>query len=212
MWLLSLVAPRILQNLGTAAIHGTIEAKREIATLLLNANTTTMAGLELWRRGFPLQVGIVIRNALETVAMAAALLCDHVAYDQFKAGTFQSTKAFTLVKRVWPIIGDQLGRANGSLSQHVTHIGPLYKQWQSVSTDVTENDIIALRAMLIPLKLTFHVLDLIAELVGYDAVDPRFYWLKHGPNQYQYRPTETGDAWMQTFLREHDLNRSRRPE
>jgi hypothetical protein len=212
MWFLHLLAPRILQTLGTAATREDIEAHREIATLLLNANTTTMAALELWRRGFPLQVGMLLRNALETVATAAAILCDGEAYQKFKAGTFESPKAFTIVKRVWPMIGAQLARANGDLSRNFTHVGPLYNQWQSVSAEIGESDVVALQAMLIPLKVTFHVLDLLGELVCYNAVETPRYWAKQGAGQYLYRPTSEGEAWMREFLSEHELNRAATPE
>src|SRR5207244_2123511 len=86
MWYLTQLLPRILMRLATAALEEGIEAKRDINALMLNANTTALAALELWRRGFPLQVGTLLRNAMETLATAAALNGDRRAYGEYKQG------------------------------------------------------------------------------------------------------------------------------
>lgn len=207
MWLLTQLLPRILIRLGRGSLEETVEAKRDINFLVLNANTTALAALELWRRGFPLQVGILLRNAVETIATATAINSDMQAYEHYKGGTFKSSKAFIIAKKVWPIIGDQLARVNGALSDDFTHLGHLYRRWQSVSVELNEEDIFALKTMLLPIKLTLHVLDVLSELTCYEFCDDRRYWTRLGPGAYQFAPTSEGQCWMQHFLAERDVQK-----
>lgn len=199
--------PRLLLRLGRSALEEKVKAKREIAVLLLNANTTTLAALEIWRRGYPLQVGILLRNAIETIATAAALNSDAQAYEDHKRKKFKSSAAFTIVKRVWPIIGDLLAHINGDLSRDFAHLGDFYRHWQAVSTELHDRDILALRTTLLPIKFTFHVLDVLSELTCYDFAEGRRYWSRLHPGAYQYSPTTEGQQWMQEFLVEHVTGR-----
>jgi hypothetical protein len=190
-----------MRRLGQAALHETVEARKQINELLLNANTTTLAALELWRRGFPLQVGILLRNVVEVLATAVAINSDSGAYKAYERGKFTSSKAFTIVKRVWPMVGTMLGRLNGGLSDEFIHVGRVFhRQWRFVTPELNEGDMAALTAMLMPLKAAFHSLDLISELTCYDfEADPR-YFTRLEAGVYQYRPTADAEAWMAKFL------------
>jgi hypothetical protein len=65
--LVNQVGVRVATNLVTHQEHVADGPEKTICTLLLNAMSSLMAALELMRRGFPLQVGILVRNALGNV-------------------------------------------------------------------------------------------------------------------------------------------------
>lgn len=201
MFLVNELAPRILRRLGRAALHETVEARQEINELLLNANETALAGLELWRRGFPLQVGVLLRNVVEVLATVVAINSDADSYKAYKRGKFTSSRAFTVVKKVWPLIGKALGRLNGGLSNEFVHVGSTFhRQWRFVTPELDEGDVAALTAMLATLKIAFHSLDLITELTCYTFEEDPRYFIRLDLGVYQYQPTADGKAWMTKFL------------
>lgn len=194
----------LFSRLTTALRQETVEAKKDIYILQLNALWTITASIELWRRAFLLQVGILLRNAVETITTAAVLNADRDAYRLYKSGTLNSSKSFTKVKHVWPVVGEVLGMANGFLSDEFTHLGEAYRSWQAVPFNLEERHTLALKQMLTPIKFTFHVLDLLSELTCYDSCPRPRYWKRIQPNAYKYEPTEDAKQWVRQLIGESE--------
>lgn len=203
MWHLSKLGPLLLERLGQLASSDATEGRKDVNILLLNANTTTLAALELWRRGYPFQAGILLRNVAETLATAATINGDMDLYRAYKSGGFKSSTAFTTAKKVLPRIAHALAKADGDLSNAFTHLGPLYRSWQFVTLDLTERDMLPLRTMLLSIKMMFHLLDVLSELVCYDFVTAPRYWERVQPGAYRFAPSPEGHWWIAEFLGPH---------
>jgi hypothetical protein len=59
---------------------------------------------------------------------------------------------------------------------------------------------VPLRAMLLSVKMMFHLLDVLRELVCYDFVPLPRYWERLKPGAYRYAPSPDGHRWMDEFL------------
>ncbi len=201
--LISELGITLFQRLTSALDQEASEPRRAILVLQLNAYHSIIAALELWRRGFALQSGVLLRNVVETIATAALLNSDPKAYEAYKRGSLKSSKSFTKVKSTWPEVGTLLGEVGGLLSNEFTHLGKMYKFWNRIPLDLEEQHILALRTMLLPIKICLHSHDLLSEVTCYDyCAKPRFI-KRIKPNMYQYDPTAEGQQWMEVFLVEH---------
>ncbi len=201
--LLAELGSTLLRRLTDALEQEKSEPRRAILVLQLNAYHSIIATLELWRRGFALQSGVLLRNVVETIVTAALLNSDPKAYEAYKRGSLKSSKSFTKVKSTWPEVGTLLGKVSGSLSNQFTHLGEMYKFWNRIPLDLEEQHILALRTMLLPIKICLHSLDLLSEMTCYNyCAKPRF-MKRIKPNMYQYDPTAEGQQWMEVFLVEH---------
>jgi hypothetical protein len=98
------------------------ESAPDVIVLQLNALSTTLGAIELWRRGLLNQEAILLRNAIETLATAAVLYGDEASYRRYKKGQFDSAKALTTVKKVWPVIGSMLAKADGFFSNEFVRL------------------------------------------------------------------------------------------
>ncbi len=192
----------VIQRIIASREGNQIPERKAVYPLLLNGLTTAMAASELWRRGFLLQVGILLRNALETIATAAVISMDRAAHDQYRQGRFDSSEAFTRVKKLWPEIGPFLARASGVLSNEFVHVGESYQGWQRISAALTEKDLECLKSMLLPLKVAFHVADVLSEMVCLEVVTSPRYWKNIGPNAYSYFLNEKGRERTRQLFRE----------
>jgi hypothetical protein len=147
-----------------------------------------------------LQVGILLRNAVETLATVAVLNSDKRAYEAYKSGRFKSSQAFTAVKTIWPFMGDVLGGLNGLFSNDFTNVGPLYQQWHIISSHLGEGEVFALKTLLSLMKLELHAIDLPSELIFYDYCEQPRYWAPLQANEFAYKPTIEGQPWMSEFF------------
>lgn len=198
--LIDVVGIRVASNLVAQHEHVADGPDKAICVLLLNAMSSLMAALELARRGFPIQVGILVRNSIEVMAVAAVINSDGQAYEKYKQGRLDSPSCIGIVKKTWPEVGSVLAKAWGNLSNDFTHVGNLYKRWQTVSSAPTYGELFALGTVLLAIKAALHTLDLLSEVTCYRYVqEPRF-WKRLEANKYMYDPTPEGKAWMETFL------------
>ena len=195
--LVNQIGVRVATNLVTNQEHVADGPEKTICTLLLNAMSSLMAALELMRRGFPLQVGILVRNALEVMALAAVINSDGQAYEKYKQDRLDSTSCIGLVKKAWPEVGSVLAKTWGDLSGDFAHVGFLYNHWKMVSPVPTNGDLFALGTVLLSIKGALHTLDLLSEVICYRHVHQPRFWKQLEANKYMYDPTPEGKAWME---------------
>jgi hypothetical protein len=193
--------PRDVHNVGE---YGTLLFERVIRTreseprplqkaaipLLLNGLTTVLAAVELWRRGLLLPVGILLRNALETIATVAVITHDKQAYERYQGGEYKSAEAFTDVKKAWPWIGGEIARISGFLSNEFVHVGETYRTWVAISKMLTEGDLRSLRRMMLPLKMTIYTFDLVTEVVCSAVIEKPRFLRPVSPGTYLLHPTQ----------------------
>ena len=85
--LLSKVGVILFQRLTNAFEQEKSEPRRAILVLQLNAFNSILAAIELWRRCFLIQTGVLLRNVLEAIVTAAVLNSDPKAYEAYKRGS-----------------------------------------------------------------------------------------------------------------------------
>lgn len=202
--LLSDLGVTLLSRLTTALSQETLEPKKNIYTLQLNALMTMTAALELWRRGFLMQEGVLIRNALEAIATSAVLNSDKQAYDLYKKGLLHSSKAITRAKAVWPVFGESLSRYYGFLSEEFTHLGDSYRSLQVLPFNLKDHHVRSLRHMLSPIIYCFHFLEVLSELTCYDFCARHLYWERVGSNAFQFKMTDEAKDLLRRFAGETD--------
>jgi len=186
---------------GTADVNE-IPERTPVLGLLSNALLTATAALELWRRGFLLQVGTLLRNANETVAVAAVITSDASAGERHGMGKLDTAKALTELKTLWPDIGATVAKFTGYLSREFVHIGTGYRAWFRFSPGLTERHVADLRDMLPCIKMTFYLIDLLSEMVCWQNVAHPRHWQKTGPQRYERRTTEAGREWVKKVFKE----------
>lgn len=108
------------------------------ASLLQHATKTIEASMDLLRRGYRYQVGMLTRNAVEAIATVFCFALDADTLEKVKAGKFKSSKAISIAKKMVP----QFGQLYGSLSSNFTHLNidhflwePLLAQEDSTATE-----------------------------------------------------------------------------
>jgi hypothetical protein len=190
----------LITRLTTSLENEISVPKRDICVLQLNALQSLMAAIEIWRRGFPLQ-GILVRNALETISTAGVLNSDEAAYAKYKQGNFDSSSSITKFKRLWPG-GTFLGQLYGWLSNEFMHIGSSYTAWQRIPCDLEESHVSALRSMVGVIKGMFILLDMMSELTCHAFCERPRYWIRLGPNVYDFRPGPETQEWLKQFVGE----------
>ena len=201
--LLEELGTMLIQRLTSAREQETSERKKAILVLQLNALISIVAAIEIWRRGFLLQTGVLLRNVVETIATAAVLDSDPKAYEAYKRGSLESSKSFTKLKKIWPNGGSILSKLSGDLSNEFTHLGKMYRSWHALTLDLSENDILGLRTMLLSIKLSLHSLDVLSEVTCYNFCPKPRYFKRVEANKYLYDPTIEGQQWIKSFLVEH---------
>lgn len=197
------VGQDILSRLNHPLASKSSDVKRAVLTLQLNAQSSIVGAIELWRRGLVLQVGMLLRNALEVLATAVCITADKSVYDSFVRKQLKSSSCVTDVKRFFFPLGPSIGSTYGWLSNEFTHIGKdFYRTWHLVHANPTIDDIVALRAMLMPMKYTLHTLDLLSDLTCYDLCEVHRYWAREAPNRYKFHRSPELLHWVNDFFGE----------
>lgn len=200
---------RLLGDLGAEIVARLLQARaneeresvRDVIVLQLNALSTTLGSIELWRRGLLNQEAILLRNAVETLATAAVLYGDEASYRDYKNGRLNSAKSLTTVKKVWPVIGSMLAKVDGSFSNEFVHLGEIYRSWARINIVANEAHIESVRQMLTPIQFVLLVLDFLSEVTCYQYVNSPRYWRALGDGKYEFSPTAEGRAFMAQVTR-----------
>lgn len=162
--------------------------------VLLNIANTLSAAVLVLRAGYRLVPGIIVRNAMEALAVCLHGLLVPGDLSKIRTGKFNSTDAIAAAKRVIP----SFGLMYGHLSNQFVHIGPLHNSVQPpVPFEAREDDLVLnLRVIRAAVSL-FYV---VAEFAFLDRVSKPRYWRFLPPNEVIYEPSADEQAWLKSFL------------
>lgn len=167
--------------------------------LLSNSLNAIAGATYLLRGGFVLQPGTVMRSCFESLAVVLHLMQFQKDLEAHRAHKFESTRAITSAKRIFP----PFGKIYGFLSKEFTHIGKLHKQLTPIREYTSSDE---------PLGLNMHFITtgvwmcfVACELVFLDVVAQPRYWVElpieqDNPVAYSYEPSSEEQAWMESFL------------
>lgn len=173
--------------------------RKACAELLSNALNSMAAAAYMLRGGFVLQPGPVIRSAIETMAVALHLIQFPEDFQQYQEHKFESTRAISSAKRVFP----PFGQIYGFLSREFTHIGTLHKQLTPIRAYTGNEE--SLRLNIQVLNTGIWMCYVSCELVFLNGVSHPRYWREvaeqvKGKTAYIYEPSDKERAWMADFL------------
>lgn len=169
------------------------------AELLANTLNSLAAATHLLRGGFILQPGIVIRSCIESLAVVLHLMQHQSDVDAFKAHKFDSTRAISSAKRVFP----PFGQLYGAFSKEFVHVGQLHKQLTHIRKYTERNEPLLINLKFIAMGIWMSYVT--CELTFLDVVAMPRYWSEMStdmPNQtaFCYNPSPDEKAWMERFL------------
>ena len=167
--------------------------------LLSNSLNSIAAAAYLLRGGFALQPGPVIRSCFESLAVVLHLMQYQKDLKSRREHKFDSTRAITSAKRVFP----PFGKIYGLLSKDFTHIGRLHKQLTPIREYTESHEPLELNLYFISTAVWMCYVS--SELVFLDVVAQPRYWTElpsESENQiaYSYSPSAEETAWMEEFL------------
>lgn len=185
---------------------GLIRAEREeddlrmaCSELLYNSLNSMVAAAYMLRGGFVLQPGPVVRSAIESMAVALHLMQFSEDLQKHREHKFDSTRAISSAKRVFP----PFGQMYGLLSREFTHIGSLHKQLTPIREYTGSEESLQLNIQFLTSGIWMCYVS--CELVFLDVVSQPRYWRElpeevQGKTAYSYEPSAEEKAWMADFL------------
>lgn len=164
---------------------------RRVGIILSNALQTLAAALELLRYGYALQPGILLRSCVEAVAMAFDLQANSKSMDRFKRGTYRSSGAIGRAKRLFRV----LEPVYGILSEQHTHIGGAHERAYSFEEHGQDA-----ANQLVLIKAAMALLAVGVELIFYEVVsEPRF-WKVHPSGGLTFKPEADVLDYLSRFV------------
>ncbi|EME9747590.1 hypothetical protein N0725_04890 [Pseudomonas aeruginosa] len=169
------------------------------AGLLYNALNSMAAAAYILRGGFVLQPGPVIRSAIESMAMALHLMQFPQDLQKHREHQFDSTRAVSSAKRVFP----PFGKFYGLLSREFTHVGSLHKQLTPIREYKGSEEPLDLNLKFLTSGIWMCYVS--CELIFLDSVGAPRYWREipvdvEGHTGYLFDPSAEEKAWMEDFL------------
>ena len=165
--------------------------------LLDNSTHTFLAAVELTRRGFRLQPGILIRSILESVSTVLHVVINKSDLEKLKNGKLSSTRTIASAKKILPVFGPFYGQ----LSKSFVHVGYLHysldggnsiREWQEGEE--------ALRFLLGALRFVIWSINVAAELAFFDSLAPHRFFRKKPDGSVLWAPTAAERERMEELL------------
>lgn len=185
---------------------GLMKAEREedelriaCAELLYNSLNSMVAAAYMLRGGFVLQPGPVVRSAIEAMAVALHLMQFSEDLQKHRDHKFESTRAISSAKRVFP----PFGQLYGLLSNEFTHVGSLHKQLTPIRKYTGSEESLQLNIQFLTSGIWMSYVS--CELVFLDSIGQPRYWRElakqiEGKTTYSYEPSSEEKVWMADFL------------
>jgi len=143
---------------------------------------TVLSSIELFRRGYPVESQMLLRNTLETFSAAYDIHVHPEKLDNLRRNpkSFDSKQSISVAKNINSFIGQMYGQ----LSSKFTHVSPLHTLPHKSSTpicigglyDPKEN-----KYQLIPLAgimLTLDTLNAVLEFTFFDEISDKRFWAR----------------------------------
>ncbi|UWG96232.1 hypothetical protein LPY66_15180 [Dehalobacter sp. DCM] len=162
--------------------------------LLLNASNSLVASIELLRKGFVLQPGMIIRNILETICTVCYIILEDDGHEKFISGKLDSTYTVKYGKKVI----EPIGRMNGLLSNQFVHMSDLRNDINPLVEYKEKTEQLTINIGFI--KSATWLIYVASELVFYNVLDDHLYWNKISEYGYEYNPSEETKKWMEEFF------------
>lgn len=171
--------------------------KSTCSKLLFNASNSVIASVEILRKGFILQPGMIIRNIVETVSTVCYIMLEEDGHEKFITGNLDSTDTIKYGKKVI----EPIGRINGLLSKQFVHISSLYHDINPLIEYTEKNEPLDLNIEFI--KSATWLIYVVSELVFYDILDEHYYWNKISEYAYAYNPSLETRQWAENFFKRY---------
>ena len=162
--------------------------------ILVNVANSLSAAVYVLRAGYRLIPGVILRNAVEAMAVCLHGLQRPGDLAQIKSGKFNAPKAINTAKKVIP----HFGVLYGFLSEQFTHAGPLHHSIQPLVLYSSRDRDLLVNLRSIRVSVWFHYV--VAEFAFIDLVEKPRYWRLEPPDKLMYAPSETERQWQKRFL------------
>lgn len=170
------------------------ELRMTCAFLLLNSLNSIAAAVDVLRSGYRLQPSMILRNAVESVAVVLHLGQRPTDLSRLKAGKLSAPATVASAKKSLPFIG----QLYGLLTNHFSHVGGLHQSLTPVSL-FTERDE-PLIYNLTSIRAALWCISIGAELLFFDLVhNPRF-WRQISAMQFSFAPSEAELEWARSHV------------
>jgi len=161
-------------------------------SLLDYATTTIEASIDLLRRGYRNQVGMLARSAVEFIATAICITRDPAVWEEIQGGKFKSSKAISRAKDFFPLLGHWYGELC-----EFTHLTEDDFRWDHMVSD--KHDDITEDYLMLP-KMNLVLANMAAEFILYDQMDSHRFWHRIAPGKYQFELSPTDKEWLHQLL------------
>ena len=163
------------------------------ARLLHSAAHSYVAAIEVARKGYPRELGALMRLIVETIATVLAIAIDGgPTLQKFHKGKLETTKCIGVAKKALPFIG----QLNGELSNNFVHIGALQDSADG-ATPYTKGDQ-RLDFVITTMKLMVMLLDIVTEVIFATDIEKHRYWKREGEG-WTFEPNKETREWMEKF-------------
>ena len=172
------------------------KCRTECVVLIWNALHTTVAALELLRRGFRLQSRILLRNVLESVSVVLHLCHSEDGLRKFAKGMLETKICLASAKKAFPAFG----RWYGLLSEHYVHIGLPHRLLHRDNV-LFEKRTDELNYIVALIRACFWFIYVAGELPFCHLLANPRYWhpSQDGSPSLYVDPSPEGKAWRQTY-------------
>lgn len=156
------------------------EVGLECRNLLFNAIYSITASIDLLRRGYILQPGMLLRSTIEVFSLISYIKIDEEGFNNYKTGNYDINKLIKYGKKVLPIIG----RFQGFLSNQFVHISNLHSEYNNVIEYTEMNE--PLRINLDMIRLSIIMIHIISEVVYFDYFEKHRFWKQRTSGEYEF--------------------------
>jgi len=170
--------------------------------VLINVSNSITAAVYVLRAGYRLVPGVVLRNAVEAMAVCLHGLQVPNDLSRIKSGDFNSPKAINTSKRVIP----HFGELYGFLSNQFAHAGPLHHSMQPLIPYESREEGLIVNLRAVRAAAWFHYV--VSEFAFMDVVEKPRYWHRVTSTQAMFNPSEAERQWQKRFLLGPELAKS----
>lgn len=163
--------------------------------LLQNASQSGLAALELVRRGFRLEPGILVRANLEQLSVVCHIAINPNDACLLQAGQISSTKTISSAKKVIP----PFGQLYGLLSRYFAHVSHLHHDYLNPITTYEAGDE-ALEMNFRFIRSAVWMQLVVSEFALFDSLSGHRYFRRLTADSLIFAPSEPERAWMTQFL------------
>jgi hypothetical protein len=166
--------------------------------MLINVGHSLSAAVLVLRAGYLLTPGVILRNAVEAMAVCIHGLQCPQDLPKIKDGSFNTPAAVNTAKKV--IL--PFGQMYGLLTNQFTHISPLHQSIKPLRPfEAREPGLVFNLKTLRAVMWLYYV---VVEFAFIDLLDQPRYWHREPQNKAIYNPSDEEQAWQQEFLNGRD--------